>query len=285
MKTLGVIANCSKPRAASVLEALGVRANALGLELRASGETARLIPGVKAEPLEDVFAAADAVVALGGDGTMLSAVRALQGLNKPLLGVNIGSLGFMTSVAEQDLSAALECLRDEKFMVSERVVAECVVTHSGKAEQVCALNEVVVSSGSSSRVITLEVTVCGKSVTSYVCDGLIVSTPTGSTGHSLSAGGPILTPDMRAFVMSPICPHSLSSRPLVVPDTSEIRICVGAQSEVARFSADGQVGAALHDGDTVSVRRCEQTVRFLHLPDYDYFEVLRQKLRWRGSNL
>ncbi len=285
MKTLGVIANCSKPRAASVLETLAVCAKEFGLELRATGETAALIPDVDAEPLEDVFAAAEAVVALGGDGTMLTAVRALQGQDIPLIGVNIGSLGFMTSVAEQDLSAALECLHDESFTVSERMVAECVVTHAGKDKKFCALNEVVVSSGPSARVITLDVAVGGKPVTSYVCDGLIVSTPTGSTGHSLSAGGPILTPDMRAFVMSLICPHTLSSRPLVVPDTSEIRICIGAQPETARLSVDGQIGAELHDGDIVSISRCEQTVRFLHLPDYDYFEVLRQKLRWRGSNL
>jgi len=285
MKTLGVIANCSKPRAASVLETLGMRAKDLGLTLHASGETAALLSDVADEPLAEVFESVDAVVVLGGDGTMLMAVRELQGLNKPLLGVNIGSLGFMTSVAEEDLSAALVCLRDESFAVSERVVAESVVTHAGDIAKYCALNEVVISSGPASRVITLEVAVGGDLVTSYVCDGLIVCTPTGSTGHSLSAGGPILTPDTPAFVISLICPHTLSSRPLVVPDTSEIRIVVVDPSGGVRLSVDGQVGVTLYDGDSVTVRRCAQKVRFLHLPDYDYFEVLRQKLRWRGSNV
>ncbi len=285
MKTLGVIANCGKSRAAAVLARLSAEAADLGLELRASGDTAALLLCTSPEPLADVFAAADAVVVLGGDGTMLMAVRELHGLNKPLIGVNIGSLGFMTSVAEDDLSAALACLRDETFVVSERTVAECVVTHSGGTDQYCALNDVVITSGPSSRIATLDVAVGGNSLTSYVCDGLIVSTPTGSTGHSLSAGGPILTPEARAFVISPICPHTLSSRPLVVPDASEISIGLGDQSGQARLSVDGQVGFMLSVRDRVIVRRCEQTVRFLHLPDYDYFEVLRQKLRWRGSNV
>ena len=285
MKTLGIIANCSKPRAASVLEALAQRAKELNLTLRASGETASLMPGVNDESLADVFAASDAVVALGGDGTMLRAVRALQGLDKPLIGVNIGSLGFMTSVAEEDLSAALTCLRDETFSVSERVVADCVVNHAEGEARYCALNDIVVSNGPSARVITLDVAIGGDSVTSYVCDGLIVSTPTGSTGHSLSAGGPILTPVTRAFVISLICPHTLSSRPLVIPDTSEIRISVSTPSAAVRLSVDGQVGLELHDGNSLTVRRCEQPVRFLHLPGYNYFEVLRKKLRWSGSNL
>jgi NAD+ kinase len=285
MKTLGVIANCGKPRAESVLAELSLQARQLGLELRASGDTAALLKGVGDEPLSEVFEAVDAVVVLGGDGTMLMAVRELHGLNKPLIGVNIGSLGFMTSVAEQDLSAALKCLRDETFVVSGRTVAECTVSHAGGTERYCALNDVVVGSGTSPRVITLDVSVDDDPVTSYVCDGLIVSTPTGSTGHSLSAGGPILTPDARAFVMSPICPHTLSSRPLVLPDTSEIRIGLAEHSGKARLSIDGQVGLMLDNGDSVVVRRCDQNVHFLHLPDYDYFEVLRRKLRWRGSNV
>ena len=285
MKTLGVIANCGKPRAESVLAELSLQARQLGLELRASGDTAALLQGVGDEPLSEVLEGVDAVVALGGDGTMLQAVRELHGLNIPLIGVNIGSLGFMTSVAEQDLSAALECLRDETFVISERTVADCAVSCENGNERYRALNDVVIASGPSSRVITLDVTVNDDPVTSYVCDGLIVSTPTGSTGHSLSAGGPILTPDARAFVISPICPHTLSSRPLVLPDTSEIRIVLGERCPQARLSVDGQVGLMLNKCNSVRVRRCDQNVRFLHLPDYDYFEVLRQKLRWRGSNV
>lgn len=285
MKRLGVIANCGKPRAAAVLRDLSEIAEELGLELYAAGDTAELLPGIDAMPGESVFAEVDAVIALGGDGTMLTAVRMLAGLEKPLLGVNIGSLGFMTSVAEQDLRAALLCLCDDTYTVSERCVAEVVVGHDDKEFVYHALNDVVITSGESARVITLGVAVDGKSVTSYMCDGLIVSTPTGSTGHSLSAGGPILTPDTPAFVISPICPHTLSSRPLVTPDSCAVELVVERQSGRSRLSVDGQLRLALDKGDKLKVRRYQQSVRFLHLPDYDYFDVMRRKLCWRGSNI
>jgi len=285
MRTLGVIANTAKPRAATVLRRLSDLAAPLGLSLAATGETAALLPGARILDSGAGFRETDAVVALGGDGTMLAAVRSLHGLDRPLLGVNIGSLGFMTSVSEQDLERALRCLRDETFIVSERSIAQCRL-HAADgmpAEDYRALNDVVVSSGASARVVRLEVSVGSSLVTTYVCDGLIVSTPTGSTGHSLSAGGPILTPDADAFVISVICPHTLSSRPLVVPDRSGIRIRIGDSSNGLRLSVDGQVGRPLQGGDVVEVSRGERNVRFLHLPDYDYFRVLRQKLNWSGS--
>ena len=284
MKALGVIANTAKPQAASVLKRLSDLAASLGLSLSATAETADLMPGARRLASGADFRESEAVVVLGGDGTMLSAVRSLHGLDRPLLGVNIGSLGFMTSVSEQDLERALRCLREETFIVSERSVAQCRVhAVDGSTEDYSALNDVVVSSGASARVVRLEVCAGGSLVTTYVCDGLIISTPTGSTGHSLSAGGPILTPETAAFVVSVICPHTLSSRPLVVPDRSGIRIRIGESSNGLRLSVDGQVGRALQCGDVVAVGRGDRNVRFLHLPDYDYFRVLRQKLNWSGS--
>lgn len=284
MKHLGVIANTSKPRAAAVLERLAGLARSLDLTLATTAETAALLPGASVIADGDGFGAVDAVLALGGDGTMLAAVRRLHGQNKPLIGVNIGSLGFMTSVSEQDMERALCCLRDETYRVSERSVAQCVVHPvDGAPEQYGALNDVVVSSGASSRVVRLEVSAGASLVTTYVCDGLIVSTPTGSTGHSLSAGGPIMLPDTHAFVISVICPHTLSSRPLVVPDQTVIRVRVCEAIHHLRLSVDGQVGRALKSDDVVEVRRGERNVRFLHLPDYDYFSVLRRKLNWSGS--
>ncbi len=285
MKTLGVIANTEKPRSAAVLYQLSQLARKLEITLLAPEELVALLPGARRLAPATTFADAEAVVALGGDGTMLAAVRRLHDLNKPLLGVNIGSLGFMTSVAEQDLEAALVCLRDETYLTSERSVAEIrgVQEDGSVVAEYSALNDAVVSSGEASRVVMLEVSIGASLVTTYACDGLIVSTPTGSTGHSLSAGGPILTPETEAFVISVICPHTLSSRPLVVPDRSLIRILVCDSSRELRLSVDGQVGQALQSGDRVEVRRAAQRVRFLHLPDYDYFRVLRQKLNWSGS--
>ena len=286
MKTLGVIANIAKPRAAAVLDRLAVLAAADGLALAATSGTAERIPGCRTLASCEGFAEVEAVMALGGDGTMLTAVRMIHGLDKPLIGVNIGSLGFMTSVAEKDLDAALRCLRDETYRVSERSVAECRVQGAGgSGAAYTALNDVVLTHGTSSRVVRLEVAVGDSLVTSYVCDGLIVSTPTGSTGHSLSAGGPILTPDAGVFVVSVICPHTLSSRPLVVPDSSSIRVRICDAPDALRLSVDGQTGQALRGGDAIEVRRGARPVRFLHLPDYDYFAVLRAKLNWSGSTV
>jgi len=283
MKTLGVIANTGKPRAAAVLAQLAALSRSLGLTLVARADTAAWMPGAAVVADDQRFADVDAVLALGGDGTMLAAVRSLYGLNKPLIGVNIGSLGFMTSVSEQDMERALCCLRDETFIVSERSVAECVIQGAGGEERYCALNDVVVSSGASSRVVRLEVSAGESLVTTYVCDGLIVSTPTGSTGHSLSAGGPIILPETNAFVISVICPHTLSSRPLVLPDQTLIRVRVCTATHALRLSVDGQVGGVLRNDDVVEICRCARNVRFLHLPDYDYFSVLRRKLNWSGS--
>jgi len=287
MKTLGVIANCDKPQAPAVLTALGHGAAAHGLELVAEGATARLLgEGCHACEADRLFERAEAVLVLGGDGTMLSAVRALGGRSLPLMGVNIGSLGFMTSVAEENLDSALRCLKAESFTVSERSLLACALMRGGRAAATYhALNDVVIANGSSSRVAVLDVRINDAPVTSYVCDGLIVSTPTGSTGHSLSAGGPIVMPSAPVFVLSLICPHTLSSRPLVIPDTARLAIEGQAGGGSPVLSVDGQVGQPLVLGDTVVVTRGDYRVRFLHLPDYSYFGVLRQKLRWSGSSV
>lgn len=286
MKTLGIVANCSKKRAPVVLERLAGKAKDAGLRLLADETTGALLDGCSVMALDRVFDEADAVMALGGDGTMLRVVRELQGRNKPVLGLNIGSLGFLTSVSEEDLDRALECLAAGTFTVMPQQIVEGVVEQDGSERaRYRALNEVVVSSGPSTRVMTLGVSVDGDLVTSYVCDGLIVSTPAGSTGHSLSAGGPIVTPSTCAFVISLICPHTLSSRPLVVPDASEIRLTVEASAGDVLLSVDGQVGQALAQSDAVRIRKAARGVRFIHLPGYSYFSVLRQKLHWSGSNV
>jgi len=287
MKRLGIIANCSKARAPVVLAKLAAEAERAGLSLASAGDAAGLLgPACRVVAGNALFDVIDGVMVLGGDGTMLSAVRALAGRPLPLIGVNIGSLGFMTSVAEDDLSRALACLAADTFEVSARAIAECAVERDGEPVTAYrALNDVVISNGASSRVAVLDVVIDGSPVTSYVCDGLIVSTPTGSTGHSLSAGGPILTPQAPVFVMSVICPHTLSTRPLVVSDTSEIRVACTENAFALALAVDGQVGQPLMQADTVVVRRGPSDVQFIHLPGYDYFAVLRQKLSWSGSSI
>jgi NAD+ kinase len=288
MQRLGVIVNTQKPRAEAVLRCLAALARKTGIDLLLAGDAHELVPDLATLPDDTGLAQADAVMALGGDGTMLAAVRRLAAISNPLpplVGLNIGSLGFMTSVTECDMQAALECLRDHRFRISERSLAVCDVTRDGQPVlgRHQALNDVVVRNGATTRVVKLELSIDESLVTTYVCDGVIVSTPTGSTGYSLSAGGPIVLPETSVFVISVICPHTLTSRPLVIPDSSVIRIRICGHASGLRISVDGQDEHELLLHDVVEIRRSEQQVRFLHLPKHDYFGVLRQKLNWSGS--
>jgi NAD+ kinase len=224
-----------------VLKRVAAAGKALGLEFHADKPTARLCKSARVMSPAKLFDGVDAVIALGGDGTMLRAVRELDGRDKPVIGIKIGGLGFLTSISEDDVARALRCLARDEFTTRARAILECRVMHNGRSvASYRALNDVVLNSGASSRVVTLEVSIDNDNVTSYVCDGIIVSTPTGSTGHSLSAGGPILTPETSAFVISLICPHTLSSRPLVVPDHSEVAIRAAKSAGDLRLSVDGR---------------------------------------------
>ncbi|MDI6775502.1 MAG: NAD(+)/NADH kinase [Verrucomicrobiota bacterium] len=284
MRRLAVIANCEKPRANDVLRRVAVKARELGLRVAADKPTARLLRYGTTASETRIFDGVDGVLALGGDGTVLRVARALGGRDRPIMGVNVGGLGFLTSVAEADLERGIDCLAADRFTVSNRAVAEVTVERRGRRLwRFRALNDAVVARGRSLRVVTLDVSVGRDRGTSYVCDGLIVSTPTGSTGHSLSANGPIVSPDTSAFVISLICPHTLSSRPLVAPDRREIVVGVSSSGGLL-LSIDGQVGRPLVQGDLVRVRRSAKGVKFVHLPGYSYFSVLRQKLRWSGRS-
>jgi len=282
---VGVIANCRKPRAADVLQRLRGKAQRLGLKLVVDAPAAALMGVEGTTKLGECLEEVRAVIALGGDGTLLRTVRELAGRDIPVLGVNIGGLGFLTSVAEEDLERALDCLVSGTYTTSWRTMLECTVHRSGGVVgSYRALNDVVLTSFSS-RVVTLRMLVNDEEVGDFVCDGLIVATPTGSTGHSLSVGGPVLMPATRAFLVSLISPHTLSTRPLVLPDDATVRVQVAASSGPTQLTADGQVGQPLQQGDSVAVWRSARGVRFMHLPGHSYFAVLRQKLHWRGSNV
>lgn len=285
MKTLGVIVNGRKERAGDVLARLRARAACAGVELFPDATACALMNIPCAVDAPALFGHVEAVMVLGGDGTMLRAVRMLEGRDLPVIGVNLGSLGFMTSVAESDLERAVDCLARGEFDVSKRAVLECdaesAVSGAGHYQ---ALNDIVVTSVHS-RVVTLGMRVDGASVGDFLCDGLIVSTPTGSTGHSLSAGGPVIMPEAAALVVSLICPHTLSTRPLVLPDGVVIEVTVLTSAGKVALTADGQTGQELAQGDRIEIRRVPGYVRFIHLPGYSYFGVLRQKLHWRGSNV
>jgi len=223
------------------------------------------------------------VVVLGGDGTLLSVARALGSRAVPILGVNLGTLGFLTEIALDELFAALDRVLRGEHRIESRMRLEVGVVRGGveapPAERFLALNDAVLTKADLARMIDLETRAGGDLVTSYHADGLIVATPTGSTAYSLSAGGPIVLPELEAFVLTPICPHTLTQRPLVLSHSAEIEIVVRSREEV-QLTIDGQEGATLQQGDSVRVRRSAHPVHIVVSPFRSRFEILRQKLGW-----
>ncbi|MBT8042886.1 MAG: NAD(+)/NADH kinase [Kiritimatiellales bacterium] len=286
MKKIGVIVNTKRPRAAQVLDDFRNQAEKLGFKLFA--EDAAIAEELHAEhiPVEAFGKKVDVVLALGGDGTVLYTARALHGSDVPIMGINLGSLGFLTSVGDTDIADALQALSTKTCKVSQRDVAECRIFQDGSPiGEERALNDVVLGWGGSSRIVTLNLSIDGEPVGSFMCDGMMVSTPTGSTGHSLSAGGPILHPSVGGFVINVICPHTLSSRPLVVHNSSLIEIEVVSAAKELILSIDGQDEYKVGRGAKVEIRKSPHVVRFLQLQGLRYFSVLAQKLHWRGSSL
>ncbi len=286
MKRIGIIANKQKAHAQAVLQRLADKAEEKQLQILTTADAASLLPGAEQVAPEALAQSADVVLALGGDGTMLNAVRLIDGADTPVLGVNLGSLGFMTSVTEDELEHAIDVLVAGDYSISERSLLACAVHRDGSAmAHFLALNDIVVGWGRSSRALTLGLSIDEEEVAQYLCDGLIVATPTGSTGHSLSSGGPIIHPLAPVFNINVICPHTLSARPLVLPDQCAIAVQVSDIPDNKRplLSADGQGELELAIGDIVHIRRHTGYARFIHLPEYRYFGVLRQKLHWRGS--
>lgn len=222
----------------------------------------------------------DLVVVFGGDGTLLSAVRATATMDAPLLGVNLGSLGFLTDVPLSSLFSMLDTISQGKAPVEQRTLMRCELLRGDATPgSYLAFNDVVVNKTALARLNTYELFVDGAFVTNYRADGMIVATPTGSTAYSLSAGGPVVMPTVNAFVITPVAPHSLTHRPLVVPDSAVVEILLRSDEEVAYLSMDGQPGLDLRDGDRVRCRRSEHKVS-LFRTSTDFFHVLRTKLKW-----
>lgn len=220
------------------------------------------------------------VVVLGGDGTLLSAARAVSQAGIPVLGVNLGSLGFLTEVPLDQLYPTLEGIENNRCNVETRSMVHGEVVRQGTVvSSYDALNDIVVGKGTISRLNSCDVYVDGEFVSAYKADSLIVSTPTGSTAYSLSAGGPIVMPTVNAFLVTPVSAHALTHRPLVVPDTSSIELIVNTGQDEAYLSVDGQVGMPVYDGDRVRCRKSEHQVKLLRVQG-TFFDVLRAKLKW-----
>jgi NAD+ kinase len=258
-----------------------------GRDVFSDAITARLA-GLKSTVCPDAATltkAVDLLLVFGGDGTMLRVAREVAGSRTPILGINIGGLGFLTAVSSPELGHALSQVWNNDFTLESRALIEASGHCHGRSLRHCALNDVVISRGAVARLIELEVTVDGQLLTRYRCDGLIVSSPTGSTAYALAAGGAIVSPTAEVFSITPICPHTLSNRSVIVSLASRIEVKVISPKPETLLSADGQGLSKLATGDVVAVRRSRHTVRLLHLAGSSFFQSLRHKLNWSGSNL
>ena len=223
----------------------------------------------------------DLIIVLGGDGTFLSAARAVGPRQTPLLAVNLGGLGFMMTIGPDELPAALDGVAGSAYKLDSRMVLEADLERDGKVvDRFFALNDIVVSNGAVARLLHLEAYADGDLVCAYRSDGLIVSTPTGSTAYSLSAGGPVMAPDVAALTLTPICPHTLSNRAVVLPAAAELEVRILDGAEENFLSIDGQVGRHLEQQDRLRMWRAKHTVDIVHTKDVPFFDVLRSKMRW-----
>jgi NAD+ kinase len=216
---------------------------------------------------------------------MLRAARELAGSHTPMLGVNIGSLGFLTAVPSDELPRALKHVWRGEYSFESRILLQVTGRGSGQLIEQTALNDIVISRGIASRLIELEVRIDGDPLTRYRCDGLIISSPTGSTAYSLAAGGAVVFPTAQVIELTPICPHTLSNRSLIVPLTARIEVTVINPKPTTILSADGQVVSELTAGDKLTISRSRRTVRLMHLAGSSFCDTLRRKLHWRGATL
>jgi NAD+ kinase len=248
-------------------------------------ETARAAgAGLPGASREELARRCDLVVVFGGDGTLLSMARVVAGRRASLLGVNLGTLGFLTEVPVAELLPTLSQVLAGRYTVDRRMMLEARVVRRGRRlPSLSLLNDIVINKSALARIIDLSISVDGRPVSLYKADGLIVSTPTGSTAYSLSAGGPIVDPSLQAIVLTPICPHTLTNRPIVLPDSSRIEVRLDTPDEDVYLTLDGQVGVPLQCGDVVRVRRAAGWLRLVQPLERDYFAVLRRKLKWGGG--
>ncbi len=230
---------------------------------------------------KQLAAKADLIISLGGDGTLLNIAPLVERPDVPILGVNLGGLGFITEVAVDELESVLAKTLEGDYEVEKRMTLEVRVnTKNGKLRKFRVLNDAVIAKGARSRIIDLETYVGDDYLCTYRADGLIISTPTGSTAYSLAAGGPILEPALGAIILSPICPHTLTNRPIVVPNKSTIQVTLRSFGDTVILIPDGQPGVRLNNGDRVEARDFGLPVSLIKLPSRSYYEILRNKLKW-----
>ncbi len=280
MKKIGIICKAGRPEPQEMLRELLPWLRQKGYETFVDADAAAAL-NMKGYQRNEIASLADVVLVLGGDGTMLSVSRLVAGKGVPILGINLGSLGFITEVNRDEIYDAMEAMLSDGCAVEERMMLNARIHRLGeKIAEYTVLNDVVINKGALARMIELETCVNGMYVTTYRADGLIISTPTGSTAYSLSAGGPIICPTLDSIALTPICPHTLTNRPIVLPDDSKVDITLKSLSEDVYLTLDGQVGFSLRKDDLIEITKSDFRTRLLIPCERDYFEILRKKLKW-----
>jgi NAD+ kinase len=280
MKKIGIIAKKGDPEAVkAVADFLEWIKQQRGFQIFLESDIAGTLK-VKGYSREQLPSKAEVIIVFGGDGTLLSAARLVGSKGVPILGVNLGGLGFITEISRDEILENIDKVLSEQCCFEERIMLLADVYRSGKkVEKQNALNDVVLNKSALSRMFELDININGQYVSSVRADGLIVSTPTGSTAHSLSAGGPILYPTLESFLVTPICPHTLTSRPIVLPDDFVLDLNITNGDDVF-LTLDGQVGLPVKVKDRVRIRKAEYKTKFVVLHDRDYFQILKAKLKW-----
>jgi NAD+ kinase len=285
-KTIGLIAHTGKPGVAELIHAVLEEFARLSMSILVEKETAALAGRKSDGSVQQLAAKADLLVVLGGDGTILNVAGQLGEGIKPIFGINVGSLGFLTCSSSPAYREAVEGIAQGKITFSDRTLLEVTIKNSqqGRAPMI-GLNDAVFSRGELSRLIRLRACVNGEPLTEFNADGLIVATPTGSTAYSLSAGGPILEPQSGVLVITPICPHVLTNRSIIVAESSVIEVEASEPDYPVYLSVDGRDSLRLEVGAVVTIRKAEKTLPLAVMPDVSFFSVVRQKLKWSGSNV
>ncbi len=280
MKKIGIICKPGRPEPPDILRDLLPWLRQQGHETFVDSETASVLD-IRGFSRPEIAALVDVVFVLGGDGTMLSVSRLVAHAGIPILGINLGGMGFITEINRNEIREAVERVVSDRFSVEERLMLNAAVRRSGeKVSAYTVLNDVVINKGALARIIDMETFINGTYVTTFKADGLIISTPTGSTAYSLAAGGPIIYPTLDSIVLTPICSHTLTNRPLVLPHDVAIEVTLKTLSEDVYLTLDGQVGFSLRMDDALEISRSAFKTRLIVPDERDYFKILRTKLKW-----
>ena len=287
MKRIGIIAKRNSPEAIALVKNMAEWLRPKGIEVYVEKEVAKALsaqmPGLALKTVdgEDIAEHVEMIIVAGGDGTLLSVARQVVGRNIPILGVNLGGLGFLTEIPIEEVYPALDKVLEGDYRADQREVLHVSVIRKGKTlADYMVLNDAVINKGALARIIDLETTINGEHLTTFKSDGLILSTPTGSTAYNLSAGGPIVYPTLDCIIITPICSHTLTNRPIVIPDQVIVRVILKTRQQEVILTLDGQQGFPLEFDDEIEVKKSDEHILLIKSPHRHFFGLLREKLKW-----